>query len=302
MIHSKTDLPALLDAFKQYLYTEDASSNTTHAYLSDIGHFITWYIRNVQAFIIGEITPTDIRAYREFLQEQVPPAAPDTINRRLAALRRFFAWTKERQFTEAQPAARIRNVASIEHGPKSLDRKQWYRLKRCVEQARGVQGIRDRCIVVLLYHTGLRAGELATVRLDDLVLGERSGHLHVRRGKGNKARRVPLNSEARTAVRDYLQVRPASEVQQLCVGPRCEPLSAPAIYRVVVQYVHLARLDYVPPPTLRHSFARALLAAGTPLTDVAHLRGHSNLDTTPSSTRASSTVLSSAEPRLEKNS
>ena len=86
------------------------SSNTTHAHLSDIGHFITWYIRNFQAFIISEITPTDIRAYREFLQEQVPPAAPATINRRLAALRRFFAWAKERQFTEAQPAERIRNV------------------------------------------------------------------------------------------------------------------------------------------------------------------------------------------------
>ncbi len=299
MIHSKTDLPALLDAFKQYLYTEDASSNTTHAYLSDIGHFITWYIRNVQAFIIGEITPTDIRAYREFLQEQVPPAAPATINRRLAALRRFFAWTKERQFTEAQPAERIRNVASIEHGPKSLDRKQWYRLQRCVEQARGVQGIRDRCIVVLLYHTGLRAGELAAVRLDDLVLGERSGHLHVRRGKGNKARRVPLNSEARTAVRDYLQVRPASEVQQLCVGQRCEPLSAHAIYDVVVKYAHLAGLDDVSPHTLRHSFARALLAAGTPLTDVADLLGHSSLDTTRIYIRASETDLAAVVARLE---
>lgn len=41
MIHSNADLPALLEAFKQHLYTEDASSNTTNAYLSDIGHFIT---------------------------------------------------------------------------------------------------------------------------------------------------------------------------------------------------------------------------------------------------------------------
>src|SRR5260221_3104342 len=208
MIHSKTDLPALLDAFKQYLYTEDASSNTTHAYLSDIGHFITWYIRNVQAFIIGEITPTDIRAYREFLQEQVPPAAPATINRRLAALRRFFAWTKERQFTEAQPAERIRNVASIEHGPKSLDRKQWYRLQRCVEQARGVQGIRDRCIVVLLYHTGLRAGELAAVRLDDLVLGNLPAISIGDEARGKKLRRVPPNSKAAQPVADNCQFCP----------------------------------------------------------------------------------------------
>src|SRR5258708_39741514 len=144
MIHSKTDLPALLDAFKQCLYTEDASSNTTHAYLSDIGHFITWYIRNVQAFIIGEITPTDIRAYREFLQEQVPPAAPATINRRLAALLRFFNWAKERQFTEAQPAERIRNVESIEHGSKSPYRNQWHQVHRFVEESSEVHSFPDR--------------------------------------------------------------------------------------------------------------------------------------------------------------
>src|SRR5260370_16629482 len=107
MIHSKTDLPALLDAFKQYLYTEDASSNTTHAYLSDIGHFITWYIRNVQAFIIGEITPTDIRAYREFLQEQLPPAAPTTLNQPLATLRHFFHCTNPPHITHPPPTLHL---------------------------------------------------------------------------------------------------------------------------------------------------------------------------------------------------
>jgi site-specific recombinase XerD len=102
MIHCNADYTALLEAFKRALLAEDASSNTTDAYLSDISHFITWYMRNFRAFSLSEVIPSDIREYREFLQEQVPPAAPATINRRLAALRRFFAWTKERQFTEAQ--------------------------------------------------------------------------------------------------------------------------------------------------------------------------------------------------------
>ena len=180
------------------------------------------------------ITPTDIREYREFLQEQIPPVAPATINRRLAALRRFFSWAKEHHLTDVQPAVHIRNVESAEHGPRSLDRKQWNRLQRCVERATGKQGIRDRGIVLLLYHTGVRAGELAALRLDDLTLNERSGQLHVRRGKGNRARCVPLNAEARTAIRDYLQIRPASQVQHLLVGQRGEPLSAHAIYDLVV--------------------------------------------------------------------
>jgi integrase/recombinase XerD len=229
----------------------------------------------------------------------MPPAAPATINRRLAALRRFFTWTKEQQLTDVQPAAHIRNVESTEHGPRSLDRKQWNRLQRCVERATGKQGIRDRCIVLLLYHTGLRAGELAAIRLDDLTLSERSGQVKVRRGKGNKARRVPLNSEARTAIRDYLHVRPVSDVQQLLVGQRGEPLSAHAIYDAVVKYGRLAGLEEVTPHTLRHTFAHTLVAAGTPLSDVADLLGHSSLDTTRIYTKASETDLAAVVARLE---
>jgi site-specific recombinase XerD len=229
------DFTTILEAFQQSLLADDVSRNTVCAYLSDLRHFLSWSVQTTGTSDIDDITPTDIREYRELLQEQVPPAAPATINRRLAALRRFFAWAKEQQLTEYHPAERIRNVESVECGPQSLDRKQWHRLQRCVEQARGAQGIRDRCIIVMLYHTGLRAGELATLRLADVVLGERSGHVVVQRGKGNKARRVPLNSEARDAIRQYLLIRPASDIYQLFVGQRGEPLSAHAIYDVVVK-------------------------------------------------------------------
>ncbi len=163
-----------------------------------------------------------------------------------------------------------------------------------------VSSVRDRCIVLLLYHTGLRAGELAAVLLSDLALGERSGYVQVRRGKGNKSRRVPLNAEARSAIREYLQVCPSSVGQPLLVGQRGEPLSAHAIYDVVVKYGHRAGLEDVTPHTLRHTFARALIASGTPLSDVADLLGHSSLDTTRIYTKASETDLAAVVARLEE--
>src|SRR3989442_10031651 len=200
---SNHERAALLQAFTQYLYSEDTSRNTTSAYLSDLTHFLNWYNQRIETFDIESVTPTDIRDYREYLQEQVPPSAPSTINRRLAALRRFFVWAKEHQLIATEPTTRIHNVESTEHGAQSLNRKQWNRLQRSLERARGTQGVRDRCIVLLLYHTGLRAGELAGARLDDLTLGERSGQVNVRRGKGNKARRGPLNAEARLAIQAH---------------------------------------------------------------------------------------------------
>jgi integrase len=159
MMTNTIDFPGLLEAFKRALHSEDTSKNTTSAYLSDLVHFVSWYAQTIGIFQIDEITPTDIRACREFLQEQLPPTAPATINRRLAALRRFFSWAKENHLTESQPTERIRNVEMTSNGPKSLDRKQWHRLQRSVEQAKGIQGIRDRCILLLLFHTGLRAGD-----------------------------------------------------------------------------------------------------------------------------------------------
>jgi integrase/recombinase XerD len=299
MTNHDSKTTALLAAFTQHLHEEDASRHTMSAYLSDVSHFLSWYHQTFHEFDLDAVTPTDIRAYREFLQEQIPPAAPATINRRLAALRRFFTWAKENQLTLFRPTERIRNVESTAHGPQSLDRKQWHRLQRSVEQAKGIQGIRDRCIVLLLYHTGLRVGELAALHLGDMILGERSGHVNVRRGKGNKSRRVPLNAEARAVIRDYLWVRPATQVLNLLVGQRGEPLSAHAIYDVVVKYGQLAGLDHVTPHILRHTFARTLLTVGTPLSDVADLLGHSSLDTTRIYTKASETDLAAVVARQE---
>jgi len=121
----------------------------------------------------------------------------------------------------------------------------------------------------------------------------------VRRGKGNKARRVPLNADACAAIRDYPQVRPSCERQNILIGQRGEPLSAHAIYDVVVKYRRMAGLDFVTPHTFRHTFARTLLTSGTPINDVADLLGHSSLDTTRIYTKASETDLAVAVARLE---
>ena len=68
---------------------------------------------------------------------------------------------------------------------------------------------------------------------------------------------------------------------------------------MVVKYGQRAGLEEVTPHTLRHTFARTLLAAGVPLNDVADLLGHSSLDTTRIYTRASETDLAMAVARLE---
>jgi len=152
-----TSLPdpfaSFLVAFRHFLYEQDTSQHTANAYLADVRRFIIWYTQKTQESDLAYVTPTDIRAYREALQEQTPPLSTSTVNRRLVALRCFFSWAKEQQVLSASPTERIRNVETISHGPQSLDGKQWRRLLRCVEQAKGEQGMRDRCLILSLYYT-----------------------------------------------------------------------------------------------------------------------------------------------------
>jgi site-specific recombinase XerD len=127
MMTSSVDLPVLLESFKWTLHAEDASRNTTSAYLSDLAHFVSWYAQTIGAFKIDEITPTDIRAYREFLQEHIPPTAPATINRRLAGLDEITPHTLRHTFARVllMAGTQLTDVADL-LGHSSLDTTRIY--------------------------------------------------------------------------------------------------------------------------------------------------------------------------------
>lgn len=59
----------------------------------------------------------------------------------------------------------------------------------------------------ILYNTGVRVSELCNIELDDIEMSKRKGLLKVRSGKGEKYREIPLNSDARRAISEYLAVR-----------------------------------------------------------------------------------------------
>lgn len=80
--------------------------------------------------------------------------------------------------------------------------------------------LRDEALLNLLLYTGLRVGEAAALRLDDVVLNGKAAKAIVRSGKGMKYREVPLHREARQALAAYLKVRPQAEDDHLFLGQR----------------------------------------------------------------------------------
>jgi integrase/recombinase XerC len=145
----------------------------------------------------------------------------------------------------------------------------------------------------MMLGTGLRISEAAALKIADIEVGDRSGWAYVRLGKGMKPRSVPLSVHVRKALQTYLKIRPDEDNEDLFLGQR-GPLSEWGIHSIVKKYAYQARQEYVTAHTLRHSFARNLVNAGTPLEQVAVLLGHESLDTTKIYTQPSERDLERA--------
>ena len=152
---------------------------------------------------------------------------------------------------------------------------------------------------MLLRHTGLRVAELCALPLDDIDMSERKGAVTVRSGKGQKYRMVPLNADVRRALGQYLVMRPRVPDGHFFVSQKGGGLQQQAVRQLVEKYARQAGLEDVTPHTLRHSFAKQLLAEGVDLVTVSTLLGHERLETTAIYTQPGPRDLERAVQKLE---
>src|SRR5439155_537726 len=162
------------------------------------------------------VTPTDVREYRGYLLN-VERRQPSTVNRRLAALRKFFQWAKANALINELPTEQVKGVSAVRKAPKWLEKRDVDRLMRTVERGGSK---RDLALVLLLRHTGIRVSELASLRLADLEISERKGSLQGG-GQGPRAggRQRGAGSRSRSPAEYW-------EDQSLCVGDSPEDRGA----------------------------------------------------------------------------
>jgi integrase/recombinase XerC len=284
--------------FLEDLERQETSPKTRAAYRLDLLHFAGWFTPTVgEAFSPEAITPTDVREYRGYLVN-VEKRQPATVNRRLAALRRFFQWAKAIGLARELPTDNVKGVASSPRAPHWLEKRDVDRLIRTVERHGST---RDLAIVLTLRHTGIRVSELSSLLLGDVEASERKGSLTVRSGKGGKFRVLPLNVDARRAIASYLKVRPTVMADHLFIGQRGHGISSRAVELLVTKYARLVGLEDVTPHTLRHSFGKHALDAGADLVSVSALLGHQRLETTAIYTTPSQRDLERVVEKLEQD-
>lgn len=285
----------LIIQYKESLRENDLSSQTIQGYLNDLNKFIKWYQGTEgEPPGINDVGPLDLAEFkRHLLNKNQKPA---TINRAIIALSSFFNWAIPKEYANSNPAGNIKLLPETKAAPKSLDRREQLALMRAVQ---GEGKVRDIAIITLLLHTGLRVSELCSLTVNDIVLRERTGHLIIRSGKGNKRREVPLNATARSALKGWLNSRQNNTIS-LFNGKQSNSLSSRAVEYIVEKYAYIAKLENLSPHVLRHTFLKTLVDAGESLDRVAILAGHENLNTTAKYTRPTATDLQKSVDELSR--
>jgi integrase/recombinase XerD len=282
-----------LAQYTTYLQDEvDVRPATLRNYLSDLRQFMAWCEATWRAgqeaeasFTPATITTPLLTRYRTYLQRTLQ-RKPASINRALISIKRYCAWAVEAGIVARDPAKVVKPVGQQESAPRHLSDQDEEALLAAV----GAAGtLRDRTLIVLMLHTGLRASEACHLEVADVTIGKRSGSLRVT-GKHNKVRDVPLNATARGALKEYMPTRKTDTIALFASGRTGQALSERALGHLIKRYAARARLTDVSPHDLRHRFGYRM-AEVVPLHRLAQIMSHDSLDTTMTYVRATKNDL-----------
>jgi site-specific recombinase XerD len=278
---------AVQDFVRRIEVERGLSPHTVAAYERDLGQFAE-FCERLGAVDVADVKRRTIRRYMAQLTTR--GYSRRSVARKVSAIRSFFTDAARRELVAANPAEGVRQPKRPRSLPKALPSRG---LAEMLDNLPGKEpaDLRDRAILEVLYASGLRVSELASMQVND-VDGEMLRVL----GKGQKTRVVPINASARTAVARYLaEGRPKLAGEQaysaLWVGVRGGPLDTRGLRRVVQK-----RLGTFP-HALRHSFATHLVEGGADLRSVQELLGHIELATTQIYTSVSRRHLRSTYER-----
>jgi integrase/recombinase XerD len=273
------------------------SANTIEAYARDLADLTAFLAARGRT--MSSATTADLRAYLAALSDR--GFAVSSQARRLSAVRQFYRFLLAEGHRDDDPAALIEGPRRGRPLPKVLSIAEVDCLLAAAQRAvetqqmpgvRRLRALRLRCLLELLYATGLRISELIALpasaeRRDDPML--------VVRGKGSKERLVPLSGAARSAMREYREALirwsrqhdrrtgSASESKWLFAsfgedGHLTRQHAARELKMLAVAAG--LRPEQVSPHVLRHAFASHLLHNGADLRIVQTLLGHADISTT----------------------
>ena len=274
-----------INEFKAELeYIKNYSNNTIDAYIGDLSAF-SLYLKNKD---LSKVNSDDIKNYLKAIKDK----SDKSIARNMTSIRVFYDYLKRRDIIDNNPIDGISSpkigkslpdVLTIEEVDKLLDFKPNNNFT-----------YRDRCILELLYSSGLRISELVSLKFENVSLDE---CLVKVMGKGSKERVVPLNDITVSYLTTYLkEIRPKMikkvNNDYIFLNNHGKPITRQAVFKMIKKRADLAGIKKdISPHTLRHSFATHMLQSGADIRFIQELLGHSDVATTEIYTHIANEIL-----------
>ena len=257
--------------FERYLNRRYPGRSTVKHYINDLQLFQRFVDKPPR-----EVTRLDID---RFVEDQLARSlSATTVNRRLASLRHFFEFLADEadDDTWANPVVwRRQRVREGQPLPRDISDTDVERLFACISHPR------DWLMFGLMCWAGLRVGEVAALRVSDLIPSSNPevGARLLVRGKGQKERVVPLTPVLSQQWEEWLEQRPPVESNALFITRRKRGISVRGIQDRLAHYCRQAGIE-VSCHQLRHTLGRRMAEAEMPLPSLSRLLGHAQVTTT----------------------
>lgn len=254
------------------------SPATLEAYARDLQRFSRFV--KLKKLSLAEITPLQLIAYFQLLQKEGLSVRSRT--RAQSSIRQLYRILGQEQILKDDPTETLDMPKIGRKLPHWLSLEEVDLLLQAPDVSTAL-GIRDRCMLEVMYATGLRVSELVGLKMENLSLNE--GYLRTL-GKGSKERLVPMGKSAVEWLREYMagsrdKLLKGKNLSYLFISQKRTGITRQQFWILIQRYTLKAKIQkHISPHTLRHSFATHLLERGADLRAVQTMLGHSDITTT----------------------
>lgn len=293
-----------LSEYKQYLIVEKGlSKNTIYSYLRDLIAFSNFIGEEYEINQIENINKEHIHLY---LKELSKTNCTNSISRKLVSLRMLYIFLVKENIVKENLMSSFTLPKRDKKLPIVLSQEEMIEILDGIIVCDAISS-RNRCMVELLYATGMRISELLNLTLKDLNI--KMGFIKVI-GKGNKERMIPIGSYVGEILEQYINdYRAEFNIKNdslLFFNNHGQRLSREEFYSILQTIVNSTSITKkVSPHTFRHTFATHLLENGADLRSIQELLGHSDISTTTIYTHISNQKIRSEyqqfHPRIKKH-
>jgi site-specific recombinase XerD len=262
-------LPSLLEKFVSHLKSQGKSQFTLVAYKKDLEQFIG-FLTTKEKNDIREVKKEDIEGFiQKLLQENY---TKKSASRKLNSIRTFFRYLKNDSVIEQNPSLDISHPKYTQTPPRILSKLEYRALRDLAKE-----DSRTYALVEVLLQTGIKIGELAELRVQDI----KDANLHIRPYGKNIQRDVPLNKAAKKALEDYLKIRNGNaKTDHIFITRTGQPLLIRNIRQIIDRCFREVEIEHVTVNDLRNTFIAHQLMNGASLEYIAKIVGHRRLSST----------------------